>query len=418
MDKALKLFYEEIVIGTGPSAMGYLTGIKTELSKSERSVLLITRDTVNDKGLRQHPKLCKNSHCIVDTKKTLGLNVPGATSAHGGLSNAWGGVLVELSVSAIKKSYKCNNTDAEQIKNFYLEIVREIKKDIEVDELSFNTETEKIFVIKGSKEYGWENEGLSIASTIDRLAGELGIKIQSGLIINSVFKINKDFKWMLKGVINNEVVTLYCNHLVLAAGVISNISLFHNKESFPHIMDHLPYQIAGLSFSSVIKNNTKTPIVKINKADQYIDVEYRINKLSKAFLTNFYGARKGLFVYHLSHILPISMWQIWTESTNIVISKKNTKGGVCKFSWGNIIKSCLRVVKSKALPLYIIKTKEGEGFHYISPDFISKGKGSSLDKDKSIVILGGAAMRDLPMHHPSLTFMAHAAWVGAKYAKN
>ena len=106
MGKISKLFYEEIVIGTGPSAMGYLTGIKTGISKSKRSILLITRNTVNDKKFRQHPKLCKNFHCIVDTKRTLGLNVPGSTSAHGGLSNAWGGVLVELSANAIEKSYK------------------------------------------------------------------------------------------------------------------------------------------------------------------------------------------------------------------------------------------------------------------------------------------------------------------------
>ena len=64
MGKISKLFYEEIVIGTGPSAMGYLTGIKTGISKSKskskRSILLITRNTVNDKKFRQHPKLCKN----------------------------------------------------------------------------------------------------------------------------------------------------------------------------------------------------------------------------------------------------------------------------------------------------------------------------------------------------------------------
>ena len=209
-----------------------------------------------------------------------------------------------------------------------------------------------------------------------------------------------------------------CNYLVLAAGVVSNISFYHNKESIPDIQDHLPYQIACLSFSSVINNNTKTPVVNIIKDNQYIAVEYRIKKLSKGFLTNYYGPGKGLFVFYMSQIFPISVWQIWDESTNVLISDNNRNGRVSMFGWRNIINSFFRVIKSKALPLYAIKTKEGEGFHYISPDFLSKEIGSSLYKDESVVVLGGAAMRDLPVQHPSLTFMAHAAWIGAKYVKN
>lgn len=414
MTKTAKLFYREIVIGTGPSTMGYLTGIKTDLSKKNRNILLITRNAINDKGISQHPKLCKDFKSIVDTKRTLGFDVPGATSAHGGLSNAWGGVLVELSADIIEKLYKCSITDADEIKNFYSKIIDEIKKDKEVNEFVFNACSQKIYVINGCKEYGWENGGLSITSTIDRLADELGIKIQSGLTIDSIFKIDQDFKWMLKGTINNKSTTLYCNHLVLSAGVISNISFHYDKGTIPSILDHTPHQIACLSFSSTKNKNNKTPVVNISADDQHIAVEYRIKKLSKAFLNSFYGVRKGSLVYYLSRIFPISLWQIWTESTNIVISDQDSKTVTSNYWWYDVIKCCFKIIKLKVLPLYVIKTKKGEGFHYISPDFIPEVKGLG---DSSIVVLGGAAMKDIPVHHPSLTFMAHAAWIGGNLAK-
>lgn len=418
MIKAKELFYDEIVIGTGPSAMGYLVGMKDELSDGKKTTLLITRDVLTDKVVRHHPKLSSNNQCLVDSNNTSGFRLPGSTSAHGGLSNAWGGVLVELSEDVIKKSYKCDYKDAKKIRTYYSKILSEIKKDREVDEFSTGMGGEKVHVIKGSEDYGWETQGLSITPTIERLANELGVGIQRGLNINSVTKTNKKFKWKLEGIINDEVVICYCNELVLAAGLVSNISLYHASKSIPDILDHLPYQIACFSFSKSITKSIQTPVVKISNDNQHIAVEYRINKLSRTFLVSLYGTMMGALFHHMSQIFPISMWQIWTESTNIEVSNKNKKVEASGAGWLNLFKILFRVLKLKGIPFGVIKTQEGEGFHYISPNFLSGEIRSIVDSHELLLILGGAAMRDLPVHHPSLTFMAHAAWVGAKNDKN
>ena len=82
------MYYERIIIGSGPSALGYLLG----LNQGKRKGLIVSTDKLPYSGNESlHPKLYGEGFKYIE--KLVKQNY-GPTCNWGGLSVAWGGLLV------------------------------------------------------------------------------------------------------------------------------------------------------------------------------------------------------------------------------------------------------------------------------------------------------------------------------------
>lgn len=410
---SLQYDYDEIIVGTGPSALGYLVGIKASAQNKDIRRLIVSRDLVSGVDISEHPKLSRHGGVLVDKNIRIGSSAcPGATCSHGGLSNAWGGVLAKLSLKKLSDIY--GDTVSNNILGCYKMVLDEIRKDKKI--INFPQKKGCISVIDGSMKYAWERGGLSIAPVIDRLVDELGIELKVGLTIENVNKTDDKHGWRLSGYNEDGFFTLSCQRLVLAAGLVANIKLVFDEGCEPYFRDHSPYQFISLSFNNK-KNrvNIFTPIANISSVPGGFEAEYDLKKLSLNFFCRSYGKVIGTIAYRITRFLPLSFSQIWTENTVIDIDRDAVSKQENVFY--DILQNSVRLVGRKCIPIMLIRTPPGEGFHYISPKFMpelraSKKYGDAVD-DGSLVILGGAQMKTLPVQHPTFTFMAHAAWLGA-----
>ena len=82
--------FHTIIIGSGPSSFGYCLGLKS--SSSKRVAVITSEKSFTQGNNLNHRKLTiGHESLVVNNRKNKNFPI---TSALGGLSNAWGGVLV------------------------------------------------------------------------------------------------------------------------------------------------------------------------------------------------------------------------------------------------------------------------------------------------------------------------------------
>jgi hypothetical protein len=407
--------YSHLIIGSGPSSLGFLLG----KSKLKNSLLLSSKSIKNYLDTAKHPKIISNNQSFI---KITNSNF-GVTTNLGGLTSSWGGVLVILNKDKILKFTKYKN-NFHPVLEAYKTILLCLKNFFTIYKHTYN----KINIIKDSKQitangnetyilgsnikYGWEKGALNLYPLIKSECKRLQIPIFTGEAI----KIDKVKKmWRVKC---SDSKIFFTKNLILAAGGIGNHELLKSYTSdFNKVIlnDHIPLKIIGFKFFSLkysfLKKDFSTPISSISRDLNNFYVTYSLIKLSELFIKKL-GFKGFLFLKMPGFIKEkIIFIQYWNMSLLDSIFSKSQK-----YPFNAILKALFFCVKNKVIPMHIEFTKKGEGYHYISntnPDLLKQ----LFTKHNKLTILGGLTNNFSSNEHPTLTFMADA-YIQSRFKKN
>jgi hypothetical protein len=404
--------FDKIIIGSGPSSLGYLWGLK----KDYKNKLLITNNAKKINNLNNykfHPKLYNKNKLFINPES----KIFGETNAKGGLSLAWGGVLSTPSLEDIKKytkysrNYKklylayqkilinfCKNFKVNEFSNFNSRLVNisDIKKK------KFNNfNNEKFYSISNYLKSAWENSKLSLFPLIKKECKKLSFRIKTDNVLS--IKKNNNI-WIIKCDKN----VYFSKKIILSAGAISNrkILIFLDKK-FQKIQlyDNVPNKIYAINFSNKkikLNNFFLLPFIYLQKKN-LLYAFYCIGQLSLSFL------KKNGIIGFLISILPklirnnLYFIQQWQKNNNISLYSQK-KIFVKRINYFKIIKS---LFKLGFLTILINKTKKGEGFHYMTLTKQHKIN-PILKKHRNLTVLGGFCNNFSIYEHPTLSFMADA----------
>ena len=382
------MIYDEIIVGSGPCSYAYLMGI----TNTERRRLLITSDvvTLSEKQFVRHPKLCNEHYSHVELEKTA---FP-ITSSFGGLSNCWGGVLVNGGIIDYLSMFPDAMTDRTIEFNSMvdkliddLQISHVVHKEIDGDRY--------IYLLDSTQAYGWESSKLSVSEDIKRLAHKNNVEIMNRVKVDGFIKENSIFKVSLRGHTKQEVLT---KRLVLACGVPGNKNLLERSSvEVSYINDHTPFQVACLAREKKVNElsfATKgTPVKKvIGTGRKFISIydPKEISDLSMKKLAGIAGMVAKRFKFFGYRIY---LCQIWNDDT---YSFKNSNPF---YRFTSVFKTFVNVTSGVFYPIFFQTTKVGEGFHYQA--FIDKNI-------EGLVLLGGIGSKALPVYHPTFMYMINA----------
>ncbi|MCK7594465.1 hypothetical protein [Pseudomarimonas salicorniae] len=381
----------ELIIGSGPSAYGYLVGKKCARRRC-RSLLITTTSTdARVPGL--HPKLTVRGQLIVEPGPVSlhdGAQPVLITSAFGGLSNAWGGVLASLDRKELEEMY---GPEGGRIEQFYDPVIAELSIDHVLGEYTFPSEP-KVHVIRGRDPSAWETGGLSVGPGVERLCRELDTELWIPAKLLSLSAQGDG--WMAQVEKDGDQVSIAAQRVVLAAGSPGNQRIFGGAAA---LSDHVPYQI--LQFAPFARKSDQL-VGEISRQRGAIDVDYWVRHLSGDFLRKMAGAPAPLLAW-MAKRLPLVLTQSWTGRTKARRTGVQWKSGSALTSIADLMRTVVRLTARGRMPLACKKTPAGAGFHYGDP------VASRAPPVPGLVVLGGSRVRNLPVAHPSLSFMAHAA---------
>jgi hypothetical protein len=409
----MKKIFDKIIIGSGPSSLGYLLGI----NKVSKNNLLITNDAKKIDNLNKskfHPKLYYKKKLLINPKS----KVFGETNSKGGLSLAWGGGLSIPNLKDIRK-YTKYNKKPNFLYNAYYKILENFYKYFKIYNLkNFNFDTINLYQVKNknfinfnspnfyqisnNNKFAWSSFKFNLFPLIKTRCKKLLFEIKT----DNVTSVKKsDNIWIVN--CNNNFY--YTKKIILAGGAISNRKLLIDlDEKFKKInlCDYPPNKIFAVRFFNLNKVNLiKNLSIAISGhfvRENLLYSVYSVDKLSYNFL------KKNVFLGHIILALPkfikkkLFFIQVWEKNNNISLFKPCAK--LIKI---NYFRNLLNLIKFGFFPFFIKRTSNGEGFHYLTntkQNIINK----ILKKYNNINVLGGFGNYFSFYEHPTLTFMADA----------
>jgi hypothetical protein len=403
-----KNIFNKIIVGSGPSAMGYLAGIDSIKGKN----LLISNDSiyVGKVNLKKiHPKLYRKNNAFINVSNKSIVE----SNNFGGLSSSWGGLLGVPSLQKIKKlsKYKKNS---DVLFNAYKSILIKLNEYFKLYKLSnfnfnlikkksqINLKNPEVYLLCSHKKNGWENNGINIFPIIKDDCKRLAIQIKNDAISSVLLSNNL---WHLK----SKNKDYFAREVVLAAGAITNRRLLMNvRKEFSGISlsDHAPYKVYLFRFFKQKKINllvdNATPVAACYIDKHYLFSFYSLNKFSTGFLLKF--GFFGLILDGLPNAFKENLFlsQVWiNDHKKSLFSKKINKNDI---SYLQLIKFFL---KNGFFPLIFSETKKGEGFHYMTDTNQHKAN-LLLSNLKGLKVLGGFCNQFDFKENPTLSFMADA----------
>jgi hypothetical protein len=392
--------YETIIVGSGPSALGYILGMK-----NGNNTLIISSKSLIGFNSKVHPKLNLDNECIIDPV----FGEYGITHNLGGLSSAWGGLLAVLksnkflqingfnNLRKVFKGYKLILTEMSNFFDLYKLDGSNFKKVLNAKQITV-TKAET-YLISSKFDFGWEKSGINIFQVIESRSKKLNIDLE----VDKIAKISYvDGVWKVKGSLRHYL----SKKLILSCGGFGNRELLCSLDkrfvfSFERLIDHVPKKIYAFKFFNFKKmiplEHLGTPIVNVIRNSEEIISFYRLNKISRNFMgrLGFFGkVLEKLPTYLHRKLYFIQVWDSRTKS-QFLGEKKS-------FNMPYFV----NIIKLGFIPFMISSTKAGQGFHYMMP------KDASLKKVLSyydeLTILGGVGNSYDLLENPTLTFMVDA----------
>jgi hypothetical protein len=389
--------YETIIVGSGPSALGYILGMK-----NGNNSLIISSKSLVGFNSKVHPKLNLGNECIIDPV----FGEYGVTHNLGGLSSAWGGILAVLrrnkllelkgfnNLRKVLKGYKLILTEMSNFFDLYKLDGPNFKKVLNAKQITVTSA--ETYLISSKFDFGWEKSGINIFEVIESRAKKLSIDLE----VDRIHKISYvDGIWEVQG----SLTRYKAKRLVLSCGAFGNKELLASLDrkflfSFEGLIDHVPRKIYAFklfNFKKLIPlEQLGTPIVNVIRNPEKIISFYRLNKISKNFMDKlgFLGkVLKKLPKYLQCNLYFIQIWDSRTKAQFLDVKKSYN------------MSYYVDIVKLGFIPFMISSTKAGQGFHYMMPKDTSLKK--VLSNYQELTILGGVGNSFDLLENPTLTFM-------------
>lgn len=405
------MLYDEIIVGSGPCAYSYLLG-KTDRS-ADLKIKIISTESICSKENLSHPKLYSGNKKIIDNRNKSDF---GPTANLGGLSHAWGGVLVSP-IGEYKNGHSLDKINgavskllADISENFIIYCKRSVGW-VEYNDVISKYDPPELFIICSRGEFGWENGKTNIFPLIEKIIKNYQIKLDIAEVINFTYN-EKDEAW---GVVRRDGEINYCKKLILAAGALGNLELLNkylNKKISTY--DHVPYKIYAIKLPfSEVKNFSRksTPVDDVKVLEKKVYSFYSIDSLSSDFIFKIMGINNSILRKIPFPFGFFEFIQCWTVNTYMDLnSKRLPSRSIFQYKL-DMFKAFLGVVKYGFIPLYIKATKVGEGFHYAG----IKGDSNTEEevfkecihmlKKMNMTILGGISFESIRPEHPTFSFM-------------
>jgi hypothetical protein len=400
------MYFDEIVIGLGPSVVGYLLGCSDRNQKT--AVINASRENtrpaeeVGTHPNADHKKLFVNGKKITSGQDYEGLPV---TRSKAGLSMAWGGVLVSGTFEDYKRMFGPVKFSELDYSRYAFELRRELEKTLYLRDATRDRDGRTVFQITSENHGAWEHGGFSLNKTIDALIAQLGFKFIED---STVEKIQWDVK-TTNYLVKTQEVVYRCKRLVLGVGVPESKRLLEGMGvECSEVRDHTSLQIASFGrrkkLIGVESKSCGSPIVGIVLQNLSITSVYDPHLISRDGLKKVTDSKLALFLLQGLNVFGYRCFllQHWFE--------KRKTDGETKFG---LFRNALQVITAcksvRLVPFFFRHTKHGRGFHYqLSID---------LGELPQFYVLGGAAARQLPFYHPSFMYMLHAFIVSRTTAK-
>ena len=393
--------YDYIVVGSGPVAAGFLCGVSPE-----KKCLIISNSltqNINKKiNKKIHPKIYTEKGSIINPVYS---NM-GPTTALGGLSNAWGGVLPLLTEDNLKSRF--GNHRAEGILKGYERLLKKYSSYYRLFLYRENNQFERVYetqiipvrngetyLLCGNETFAWESSGISIFPIIED-------EIQNKKFDFSCETVAKFGKLSNKiNVITNKN-SYFTKKLILCSGLIGNKFILNGSlpidEQDLRMLDHSPVISIGINIISVDFEDKATPIVRVKRCASELISVYSMAKLSRNFIKKM--GLTGMVASYMPDFLKrrIVMVQYWNKDT--VLSKRNDRLQIS-------FKILRRIFKAGVIPLLVKHTPFGEGYHYVNACSDTEKILKKLEKD-GVYVLGGLSFSEMFVENPTITYAADA----------
>jgi len=392
------IFFDEIIIGSGPCAIGYLAGID-----KKRNVAIISNDLKpQDQTKKSHPKLTFEGMSSAFYFQNDKLPI---TTSLSGLTVSWGGVLIAGNYNDFVSMYPSLDITVREFDAARLDLIRYLKSYLKV---CINTKEDKcIITIDSESKYGWENRGLSLMPLLNHLLKTK--KLDFYLDDVSSIKYLPDEKLYE---ISGAKIKYLSKKVVLAAGVPGNLKFLDDLNiDFNPVNDHSPIQFLVLAnsdnFSSRFHAPKNSPIsAVIDHKEESISVIYDPRKLSRIGLSKILNKNLIMQAISKANFLSYRFYFVQTwEGSSISCAQSNSlnkrKIFMCLFDMFK---------KFGVIPFIFKKTEFGSGFHY-QAEMVSY-------YDENLIPLGGVSVKKLPYYHPTFMFMLHSYLLSKRYCNS
>lgn len=389
------MVYDEVIVGSGPSAYGYILG--SDAAKNRLVVTTCKHDQPTAGAVAKHAKISHEGKSLIEPFDNGSVFL--TTSAEGGLSNAWGGVLFSGGVDEYRRVYPNETSINEDVYSDVVDaILKDLGKFLNVRSLNLDGYC-KAHILDSDQEFGWENGSLNIVTHLREL---INSKHMHYLIATKLVHVDYDDKVYTLHLSNsNGIKIVKTKKIILGAGVTGNkMILSYLNILTSDIVDHVPLQIAALTSAKQKLNMSNaptlnTPVCGLHKKADTIFTVYDLDRISLKGMRKLFGLA-GFIAKQLSFLgVKIALIQCWNDSTY----SNNTSSSKA----GNILKIIRTITKQRVLPVFWKTTRAGQGFHYHAT-----AVDNAHVRNGNIVLLGGLSAASLPIYHPSLFYMIDA----------
>lgn len=359
-----KKILDFVVVGSGPSAIGALIGIK------KKNFAVITGEIKNKKKLYKknihkkilYEELNSNKSFLTNIFKNK-KNSVFSISKVGGFGNYWGQGCEYVPFE------KLNNKKIFKNKSQYLKIINYIYN-------FFNIVRNKKF-IKLNNQFFYPSPLLKNSPNKNntnlmsfKTAYFYLVKKKNFLSINSsvikIKNINNNLEIKLKN--NTKILT---KKIFLSANTVGNSKiLFESDKDIEKISfcDDCPKKIYAISFNKKFNDFIKNHYSIISsKLNNYFTSTYNMKKINLSFILFYIFGIKISFLekYKSSFLGMINFFQYWSRSTRVQAILSRNMTYLEKKKINQKILNYTKILKSNSIyPVLVSDTRFGEGFHF------------------------------------------------------
>lgn len=370
------------IAGSGPVATGFLLGLPADQRMSIKLFTTVESSVDAQKSISHHAKL------NVQEKLYQAGDIDGfpITSGIGGLSNAWGGVLVDGGFDDFKELYQSDLIDKCSYSSACETVLGEFSRFLNV-KLMASGGDRRFYALSANNKYCWESGGLSTKPLLESICSSRGITIENGELL----QFTEEDDGLINLITSNG--TFKTKVLVLATGVPGSVKILRASGYESRVVDdHIPYQALVLKFKRDRDKLGKTtsPIDEIVTDAPITGVFYSPHRISKQGLYKISKVAAKIRVLLVQSFLGIefNFVQVWGENTSIRV---NSKFG--------LLKTVVWLIKKRCFPIFFRKTRAGNGFHFL---------GEIPSIPRNVLCTSGMVARRLPNYHPSFMHIVHA----------
>lgn len=361
----MKKIYHKIIIGSGPSAIGGILGLKDQNYKT----IVVTGNEKKEINKINFKKVHKKISFENNISKLGNFFFNKSEALYsicdiGGFGNYWGqGSEYVKYKNLYNKSYFKSNKDYQNIIKFLYNIFK-----ISVDDHKIELNIGKLYsspILENS--INKSNTGLnSFKETFNFIVKKKKIRVLKDKVIQ-IRKSKNFFKLNTK--LGKEY---YCKKVFLAAGALGNSKILLNSDDDINnlsFFDDCPWLIYALNLNKKLKSEAsdKTSLI-FSKLNKYFLSFYNMSKIKLSFFIFYFFNIKINFFNHFkcSSLNFFSFIQLWASETNVefLINKSHGFKIIANKKNRSIKNFKKKLIKDKIFPLRIMKTKPGHGFHY------------------------------------------------------